>query len=518
MNRSKGAAGRVAVALLLAAMVGGCDSFLDVNKDPNNPESVRMDLTLPGTEVAFAYSILGPEFVRYGNLSGPGGWGPEWMQQISYNRDRHTYAQSQWYQVANLDTDNFWNSSYADVMQECVNIMKRSEKTGQPQYHGIAKFIFAWNAAELTDGFGPIPLDEAFNTQNPNPSYETQQQVYTTVYQLIDEAIQEMQQSGDGAAVSSTDILYGGDMTQWVKLAYSEKARLEMRLAYAPGESATDHAQAALSALASGMQSPADAPTMHFTGGSGSRQPWYQYQDQEPTEPSRMSAHFVDLLKANNDPRLPIMAEPTQLDCPPAGSGYQHNDQQDDCTLADSIIYRGNPSGTVGEPDSAISLVGAFFSADSSDFVWFPYEDTKFLEAEARLIVSGAAAADAPYREGIRANMERLGVASADIETYLASKPPLGSVADPLKEIITEKYVSNFLRGEVWTDYRRTGYPDIPLPVPPEGEHLYLSGIPQRLRVPASEMQNNGDALNAAGVSTSETAMEQPVWWASGGH
>ena len=59
--------------------------------------------------------------------------------------------------------------------------------------------------------------------------------------------------------------------------------------------------------------------------------------------------------------------------------------------------------------------------------------------------------------------MERLGVGVADIDLYLASKPSLASEANPLEALITEKYVSNFLQAEVWHDWRRTGYPDVPL-------------------------------------------------------
>lgn len=517
-TRSRGVVSTAAATLLLTAMMAGCSSYLDVNTDPNNPVNVRIDLTLPGMEMAFAHRVLGPESIRYGNLEGSAGFGTEWMQQWSWNNDRHTYAQFQWYEVANLDTDGFWDAGYADVMQEAKNIMAASEGSDQPQYHGIAKLIFAWNASQLTDAFGPIPLDEAFDPTNANPGYETQQQVYATVYQMIDEAIQEMQTTGAGAAPAGTDLVYGGDMAKWVKLAYSLKARFEMRLAYAPGESATDHAQAALTDLASGLQGPGDAPQVEYAGGSGARQPWYDYEDQEPGEPSRSSTYMIDMLKANNDPRLPIMAVPTQLDCPAYGTGYQHNTVQDDCTLATTTIYRGNPSGGVGEPDSAISRIGPFFSADSMAFVWYPYEDTRFLAAEAYLIQGDMANADAQYRAGIQANMERLGVASADITTYLNSKMALGSEANPLQALITEKYVSNFLRDEVWVDYRRTGYPvppDVNLVIP-AGESLSTSGIPQRLRTPASEITNNGAAMLATGISVGEDGMMTKVWWASG--
>lgn len=508
MTRLMRSAAGPALALLLAFGVSACDSFLDVNEDPNNPESVQVDLMLPGMLIAFGHDIIGPTDIRYGNLTGPVGWGSEWLQQWSDNRTEHTYEQHQWFQIANQGTDQFWGDSYADVMQEARNIMEAAED--RPSMHGIAKLVFAWNAALLTDAFGPMPFSEAFDPSIRNPTYDTQPQVYAEVFRLIDEAIAEMQQ-GTGAPGTS-DVVHQGDMARWVQLAYSVKAKHHLRIAYAPDESPQEHAQAALDALAQGIQSPADAPVIEYAGGQGNRQPWYLFEDQRPDERSRTSQFFLNWLLDRDDPRLPIMVEPAGLVCP-EGTNYERAD----CTVATEVVYRGNRSGGPGEPDSAISAIGEFFSQDSTDHVWFPYEDTKWIEAESRLILSGAGAADAPYREAIRANMERLGVPQGEIDAYLAAQPSLGSVANPLQEIIEEKYVANFLRGdEVWADYRRTGYPVVPLPVPPAGEQLYLSEIPRRLRTPAAEMQFNSESLAATGISTGQEGMLVDVWWASG--
>lgn len=512
MGRRKLRATGTWLAVGLAVAATGCENFLDVNENPNNPETVRMSLMLPGMLMAFGHDVLGLTDNRYGNLWGPTGWGPEWLQQYSHNQDRHTYAQTQWYEVANLDANILWGSSYQDVMQEAKNIMAIAGETEQWEYHGIAKFIFAWNAAILTDAYGSIPFSEAFDTQNRTPGYDTQQQVYAAVFQLIDEAISEMQRSGI-APVGVGDVVYGGDMAAWVRLARTVQGRLHMRLVYAPGESATEHAQAALAALGQGIRSPSDAPTVEYVGGPGARQPWYRFTetDEVAVQRNRSSRFFIEMLRANADPRLPIMADPADLECPETELYQRAN-----CVLATRVIYRGNRSGGPGEPDSAISMIGEFFRADDADYVWVTYEDATFLEAEAELIVSGAASADAPYRQGIRAHMERLGVAPADIAAYLAAKPPLSSVANPLEEIITEKYIANFLRDEVWHDWRRTGYPDVPLVVPPAGERLFLSAIPQRVRTPASEIQFNSESVAAAGIDPSLEGMLQEVWWASG--
>jgi hypothetical protein len=507
MNRFKKTTTGICLALLMGFGVSGCDSFLDVNEDPNNPETVRITLMLPGMLVKFGFDLLGPEDMRYGNLLNPTGLGTEWMRQWSDNNDRHTYAQFQWYQVANQDSDEFWDDGYADVMQECKNIMAVAEPDEEWAYHGIAKFMFAWTATILSDAFGPIPLSEAFDPANPNPKYDTQQEVYNSAFQMIDEAISEMQMPS--ASPGNADVLFGGDMDMWVKLANTVKGRLHMRLVYAPGENSNERAQSALTALGAGIASAAEAPTIEFAGGTGNRQPWYKFDDQGYGERSRSDWYFIEMLKANNDPRLPIVAEPADLECP-VGVGYR----TEDCTVATSIIYRGNVNGGPGEPDSAISRIGKFFAADSMPHVWITWHDIKFLEAEAQLIIAGAAAADPFYRGAIRANMEHVGVAAADIDTYIAAQPPLSSVANPLEELITEKYVANFLQAEVWHDFRRTGYPDVPLVDPAE---RYLDAIPQRLRTPADEMQFNVDAVAASGIPTSNDGMLTKVWWASGG-
>lgn len=473
---------RMTVALMAALAVpsSGCDDFLDVNKNPNAPESVRMELTLPGVIAAVTVDILAGDYTD---------WGTEWSQQWSYNRDSRAYSVFQHYEMTSIDTDGFWNDVYADVMQECSNIMKETAENEDWQYHGIAKFLFAWTATIVSDAFGPVPFSEAFDTQNPDPAYDTQQQVYQRAFELIDEAIEEMQRPPSSRVPGDNDLLFAGDMAHWVRLAKTVKARLHMHLVYAPGENSQQHAQAALDALAGGITGNADDAEFIFTGGDGGRQPLYGFGNGGWDETNVPSEFFVTLLQGLNDPRLPIMVEPA---------------------LADGV-FRGHRNGALGEADSTISKIGALLWAEDRSYTWMSYAEAKLIEAEARLILSGAGAADAPFRAGIRAHMEKLGVAGGDIDAYLASQPPLG--ADALERIITQKYIANFLHIEPWTDWRRTGYPALE-PVP---ERLSIfDGIPQRLRTPASEISYNGESVAATGIPEGMAGMLVRVWWAGG--
>jgi hypothetical protein len=56
----------------------------------------------------------------------------------------------------------------------------------------------------------------------------------------------------------------------------------------------------------------------------------------------------------------------------------------------------GHPNGGPTLADSTVSWVGAYFSDEDAPLNVVSYSDQKFTEAEARLIVSGAADDDAP--------------------------------------------------------------------------------------------------------------------------
>jgi hypothetical protein len=214
---------------------------------------------------------------------------------------------------------------------------------------------------------------------------------------------------------------------------------------------------------------------------------------------------MVNLLGSRNDPRLPIMFMPILYDSI-RGTGAARR-----VFTPARPTWVGHQNGADPLTDSTVSWIGPYYANENATLNVASYADQKFTEAEARLIVSGAAAADAPYREGIRAHMQKLGVATAAITAYVNARPNLSTVANALEEIITQKYIANFLKVEPWNDWRRTGYPRLAAPVP----EAVLPGIPQRIRTPGSELSNNANQVKAAGIPTGLEGMMTKVWWAS---
>lgn len=482
------------LALAAALIVGAtaCKSFLDVNKNPNAPVTVRMSLTLPGIEVAFMNDLLASSNY-YGDSYAM--WGDEWTQQWSYNQNiNRPYSQFNFYEMTSIDTDGMWTDAYANIGQECENMINTATAKKAYAYRGIARFILAWTGSILTDAFGPIPWSQAFDTKIVAPKYDNQKEVYASVLPLLDSAIADMKTSG-GEVPSDNDLLFAGDMSKWLQLAQSVKASLNLHIIYASGQNTKQIAQTVLTAANAGLTADAD---FAFPGGTGAEQPMWQDFDTAYngyTEHYVASTFMINLLDSLNDPRLPIMFTKA---------------------LSDGQ-YRGEWDGSFGEPDSTLSKIGPAFTHDNRAFEWFTLADNDFDKAEAELILSGAAAADADYRAGIQANMQSWGVPVADISTYVSARPPLTS-ADALERIITQKYIANFMHIGPWTDWRRTGFPKLQyIPTDPKALIAYtFHNIPFRLRTPAGPISYNAENVLGTGIDEGMAGMEVKLWFAGG--
>jgi len=489
----KGAA-RVA-PVLLALGLSACSDFLDVNNNPNAPENATIDIRLPALEATFIHSTY------YGATAL---WGSEWTQQWAFNNGRRSYAQVQNYELFDTDAGSSWDYFYSRPGNASFTMVRDASAESDAYYRGIAKLFYAWTFQIITDLWGPAPYTDAFRPEIREPKYDSQQFIYNGILANLDTAV-SLFSTATARKPTTNDLLYGGDMVKWSKLAHFLQARANLRLAYAPGEDKVGRANKALAALAGGFASNADDADFVYPGGvNGARNPNYTFIDLRTTFVG--SAYMIQMLQGRSDPRLGILFTPIVYDSI-RGSGTSRR------------TFPAKPNTFVGhlegsdqfQTDSTVSNIGLFFSSDSSKLSVASYADQKFTEAEARLIATGAATADPAYRDGIRANMTKLGVPSAAIDAYIAARPPLASVDNPLQEIITEKYIANFLKTEPWNDWRRTGYPVVPL-VP----QAVINTIPQRIRAPNSELSTNGAQLAATGIPTGIEGMKVKVWWAGG--
>lgn len=479
--------------LLVLVYASACSDFLDVNEDPTSPNEVPEDLQLPSILGNFSYEVIGNEPARTPS---------QWIQQTAYNGVPPSEDN---YDVTSSDVDNLWNASYIDVMNNVVELNTLAKENGNYAYSGIAKVIFAWNLSIITDLYGDIPLEEAFDPINTTPAYNSQEEVYTAIMDTLDAALDDFSQSS-ARSPGSDDLLYGGDMEKWEKLTYTLIARYHMRLSNAPGYDQQAQAQAALDALENGFTSNEDDADFQYYDESGSENPWYQFViDGKWDTRNQLSAHYVDLLKSLDDPRLPIQARP-------AGA-VDANGIVEDFDASDDPEYVGHENGEEGQGASQVSSIGSFYSAADAPLNWISYAEAKFIEAEVTLITSGVVAAQPIYEDAIAASMDKLGVEESEANDYISSLPLLAASGNALEEIITQKYIATFIQIEPYNDWRRTGYPEIE---PVTNEVRTPSGIiPVRYPYPDSELQNNAENVSATGVPGGYPALEEHLWWDS---
>jgi hypothetical protein len=485
--------GARALPILLSLGLGACQDFLDVNTNPNAAETANIEIRLPALITQFIHSTY------YGETSL---WGAEWTQQFSFNRDSRSYGQVQRYEISENSGSGAWDYFYSRPGTGSNSMIMDAKGASDGYYRGIGYLFRAWTFQIITDHWGPVPYVDAFDPTIREPKYDDQKVVYAGILKDLDSAV-ALLSATTGRRPTSNDLLFAGDVTKWAKLARFLQARANLRISGAPGEDKVARANKALTALGGALTGNADDADFLYPGGSGARNPLYTFFELRGTFVAAQA--MVEALKARNDPRIGIMFSAIPYDSI-KGTGTAR------VTFpAKPNTYVGMQEGQSTLNDSTVSWIGPYFSTDSARLSVVSYADQKFTEAEARLIVTGAAAADAPYRDGIRAHMQKLGVPAAAITAYLNARPALNTLANPLEEIITQKWIANFLKVEPWNDWRRTGFPKL-TPV----ANALLPNIPQRIRTPGSELSNNINQVTATGIPTGLDGMMVKVWWAGG--
>jgi hypothetical protein len=458
---------------------------LDINQNPNNPDSVDPSLLLPTTQAALS-QVVGNSFQVYGNI-----WGQYWTQSPLASQ----YKTIDQYAPANTDFDGPWRNLYAVALVNANLIINNAASSANLK--GIAYLMKAYGFQLATDAFGDVPLSQALQpTVYKNPKYDSQQAVYDSIFVYINRAI-PLLNATNSLSPGAQDMIYQGNMAQWVAFANTLELRAYLRL------SIKDPATAKAGIAALYQTNPAfltaDA-TITYTATGGNQNPFYNEEVAlGGTQNVVASSTAVNAFIKNNDPRLQqfyvIYNNPAQdsLESIPQGSFLTYNQK---------IVSPPSPlvGATALNPASATAPVKLISAAESY-----------FLQAEA--VARGYAAGNVTnlYEAGITASFAATG--AGDPTTYINTAPDAllaltsaASINDKVKAIITQKYYAmcGFQGFEAWTEWRRTGYPTFF--VTSAGTTIAPGEMPLRMLYPNSELTSN---LNYPGTVLIYT----PVWW-----
>jgi hypothetical protein len=473
---------KIAIIFIITGFLSvSCEDWLDINTDPNSPSESTMteNVYLPGIEATIIYELAGGFTARYPNY---------WMLQIGRDALGPDFAT---YDIDESDVNNTWTYTvYTNALKNAVKLTRLAEENGNLYYAGISKVISAYILAITADCWGSIPWSQAFQPLGyPTPEFDSQESVYNSIFGLLDDAIANFNAPEDQQDLlpGDEDYIYGGDVALWKKLAYTLKARFAMRLTYAPGKTGAAQADIVLASLSNGITSDNENPGITFESTSGAEAPWNQWWVKWESVYMWANEFMVNLMNSKNDPRRGVYF--TEVD---TGGFVGHRTG----TLVPSIAYSDT---------NIISKFSDYILAPDQTVFLITYDEAKILEAEAYLWKSMFTEAKTALDEAITSNMTRLGVDIADIQAYIAGLGALPAGFESAQRmIIEEKYVINFLSTEVWSDFRRTGYPVMSSADIDNPTH---TNIPLRFMYPADVKQNN--PKNEPDVNW----LTDHVWW-----
>jgi hypothetical protein len=444
------------------------DKFDEIGTNPNSPTEVPIKLLMPQVVVETAFAVAGTDLAWYSSVFVEHTTGVHGQLETA---DKRTAINST---IGN----NSWNSLYAGALTDLKIIAERGSDGGTEEGHwnavGIAKVLMAYNYSVATDLWGEVPFSEALQVrENRTPVFDAQQDVYTGMLDLLDEAIADLGKESV-SSVGTSDFYYNGDADSWIKAAYALKARFYNHLSKKdPSGSAND----VLTSVAASFEDNSESMIFDsFTTDATGEHPWFQELNDRSHH--AVSTTIFDIITDLGDPRGDLWFGTVGGAVVPAPNGTAFTDQ------GGNIYSRA--SGTYLTATSPLPII--------------TYDEIKFLEAEANLRLNNRPEAYAAYLAGIEAAMERAEVDDDDIVDYLAK----GSIAVgesnlTMEDIITQKYIAFWLFQpiEAYNDYRRTEIPTLNNPVAPP---------PNRFPYPQDEV--------AANPNVPARTIQNKVWWA----
>ncbi|MEM9299522.1 MAG: SusD/RagB family nutrient-binding outer membrane lipoprotein [Bacteroidota bacterium] len=434
------------------ASLSSCD-FDDTNIDPEALSEVSLNLVLPSavTQVGFnqgAVASRNPGIImQYFE-----GTDAQQLQYTSYNMPDNTF-------------NNLWRTGlYGGAMKDLDLIIKQAVEENAPYYGGIAKILMAQSLGTATTFFGDVPYSDAFLGEGGTlqPVYDTQEQIYNAIFELLNGAITDLQTDGGDILPGADDLVFFGNEERWLATAYALQARYYLHLG---GKSAANY-QNALDALENAISSNAGNAELSFEGTVTGANPLWQFHSQR-SNTMVLADYFLGEL--SGDPRLSLILEP------------------------------GTSSGFAPT---------TYWGAQAASSVIINYAECKFIEAEC-LLRTGAsnASVSAALEAAITANMDDMGVDPADRDLYLLTINDTS-----LEGIIQQKYIGLYPQNVAWNDYRRTGFPAI-TPNADNAEGLNPGGdIPQRFIYPNSEKELNTDNVQQAISNQGSDLMNATLW------
>ena len=519
---------RIGILSLAAtlAVASGCDSYFDINVDPNNPSEVTLGQLLTQSELTLVNSF------------GMGNNGMSTPTSILVHQTVQRGSVDQ-YVVSGDDFQitQSWQNLYSGSLEDLKSIVDQGTEEGSPQYVGVAQILMAYTYSMIVDLWGDVPFSEALDPQLAlYPQFDDDATIYPALLQLLDNGIANLALESESSPATD-DLIYGGNLTNWRRLAKSLKLKL-----YNQTRLVADVAAEVNALIAEGdlLRTGGDFELEYGTSvAPDNRNPAFVYEYTLGNKVSYISPYFYeimtnqselnDVLSGITDPRVPYywfkqITDPADAQNPTeytddngflsihfASTGVNQGWQQD----RSQTVLGLYPIGGRYDDDEGgeVNTSGATTGPGTVAQRLYTHFASLYTQAELMLMEPGVAGdARQLFEEAMRASFAKVNaiandtgaplMSAATINNYVnavLAKYDAASTNGKLELIMTEKWIASFgFSIDAYTDYRRTGYP---IMYDPNTDNLPYTGT--------SRLYPVSMAYNAQSLNLNQNAPEQ---------
>lgn len=408
-----------AVCILITLF--SCQKSLDINENPNNSATASVDVVLPASQLGLSVALsrwnyLGCMWGQY--WAGGPGVGTNGMEK---------------YNMSSLDNNSAWVQAYSNALADMSYLTDSKE----PIYAGIAKIMSAYLYQMLVDLHGDVPFSEAIKGSIDKgsiltPKFDSEVAVYNALIPLIDSGLVDIKKTGANILKPTTnDLIYNGDVSQWIKFANSLKLKILIRRGnYAEAKTLIETPGITfISNLAesAGVRSGATA-----SGKSNSNPLWSQFDGGSLGMYYVAAGASINYLSSTGDPRINFVY------FRPAAGGAHKGVNTGDVALDPQYALVGTE--TASDALKKYSSPGIPYNKFTPVYLITSWE-VQFLIAEAYIRNGDYSIAEPFFNEGVQQSFGVLGASGAS--AYIAGLSFSTLTPDEmLNQIAIQKWIS----------------------------------------------------------------------------
>jgi hypothetical protein len=486
--------------IFITVLFAACtENFDDFNIDKKNPASVNGEALFTGAQLSLTDQISTPNV----NLNDFRLFAQYWTET--------TYTDEANYDILNRTVADFTFNRYyvhaLNTFRESARLIRESETVTtseavvkQNKLH-IIELMNVYAFQRLVDIFGNIPYTDALDIDNVIPIYDDAFTIYQDLISRANAAIAGLDDSE--GSFGSADLIFGGDVSAWIKFGNSLKVKLGITIADHDAALAKSTIESAINGI---FESTADNALLQYQSSSPNSNPVYDELVLTGRKDFVGANTIIDLMNGLADPRL--------------AAYYTQTDTSTE-TGVEKLAYVGGDYGYSSQY-ALYSHISDPILEPTFPGILLTYDEILFYLAEAaERGITVPHTAEEYYNDAIAASFDfwdeycaealtEAGV-ELDAEAYLA-KPEVAyttAQGDWKEKIGTQAYIALYTRGlEGWTEWRRLDHPAFNMPPTPVSD-----AIPTRFTYPINEQTLNPDNYKAAAIAVGGDELTTKLFW-----